>query len=234
VLMQVFASSISRNFCFLAMSGLVLLTGCADQGEITTYRTEKQDDVYEDNHVEGSGRPERTAPPVAAPMAGGSDEAGEPQRMFAAMLIHGDVSWFYKLQGPADPIEEVVPQVTEFIESVEHEGRTAEWELPEGWKEQPGGSFRYATILIPTEDQTLEMSVSMLNTQDDVNQYAADNINRWRGQLGLDPLKVDEIELAGDDATQELWKNTLEDGEIFYVNLVGETQAGGMRPPFAR
>lgn len=64
------------------------------------------------------------------------------------------------------------------------------WTLPKGWSETQGGSMRYASFKIPVEG-TVDASVVVLPGPAG-GELA--NVNRWRGQIGLEPL--DEAALA--------------------------------------
>ncbi len=64
------------------------------------------------------------------------------------------------------------------------------WALPEGWKEAGGTGMRFAT-LTPSGPGRVEVSVVVL-----AGPAGGDlgNVNRWRGQIGLDP--IDDAALA--------------------------------------
>ncbi len=58
------------------------------------------------------------------------------------------------------------------------------WTLPKGWTEAQGGGMRYATLTPPGAGK-VEMSVVVLPGAAG-GELA--NVNRWRGQIGLQPL----------------------------------------------
>lgn len=64
------------------------------------------------------------------------------------------------------------------------------WTLPKGWSEGPGGGMRYATLKPPVQGK-VELSVVVLPgpAGGELN-----NVNRWRGQIGL--LPIDDAGLA--------------------------------------
>jgi len=65
------------------------------------------------------------------------------------------------------------------------------WEIPPGWKEQPPSSMRVGSFLIQgTNGQTADVSVVPLS-----GMAGGDlaNINRWRGQINLDPIEESEL-----------------------------------------
>jgi len=210
---------------------LFSLTGCGGSEEIRTYETRKPDDVYAENHVEGSKPPERVAPPMMS--APSTEAVGEPARMFGAMVRVENQTWFYKLTGPVDEVTELVPQLREYIVSMKYEDGKPVLTKPEGWEQVPGNQFRFATMKIPAEPGPLEMSISPLPSNEEEVLAAVANINRWRGQLGLGEIKSADVESAGDDPKLEISKANQDGRTIYFVNIVGEQQATGMRPPFA-
>src|SRR5262249_15268333 len=96
------------------------------------------------------------------------------------------------------------------------------WTLPSGWRESAGKSpTRFATLRAGTD--SLEVSISSLG------QEASDvknNVNRWRGQLGLKPV-ANDAELAASS------KPITVDGHaahlIDLVGATGETPAAAPR-----
>jgi hypothetical protein len=69
------------------------------------------------------------------------------------------------------------------------QGEKLAWTLPKGWTETKGSGMRYATLQPSVKGKT-EVSIVMLSGT--VGGELA-NVNRWRGQIGLDP--VDEAAL---------------------------------------
>src|SRR5262249_43723522 len=125
-----------------------------------------------------------------------------PPRMLAAILPHGERTWFFKLTGPAPVVGEHKAEFERFVQSVRFpgEGDKPTWAPPEGWREVPepklaprGGVPRFATFALGPRETPLELTVTPLGKE------AADvlpNVNRWRGQLGLGPLTEDELPQA--------------------------------------
>jgi hypothetical protein len=58
------------------------------------------------------------------------------------------------------------------------------WTLPKGWTETQGSGMRYATLTPPGQGK-VEMSVVVLPG---AAGGELNNVNRWRGQIGLPPL----------------------------------------------
>ena len=92
------------------------------------------------------------------------------------------------------------------------------WTVPESWVAKPASGMRAASFLIPGADgQTVEMSVVGLPGP---AGGALANVNRWRRQLGLPPLKTEEL------ATQSTRLQS-EAGAILLVDFTGADQGEG-------
>jgi hypothetical protein len=85
--------------------------------------------------------------------------------------------------------------------------------------------MRAATILIPTDEKPLELSVTSLPWTGAPDELLS-NVNRWRGQMQLGA--TDSQGLA--ECTRELKAG---DATMTVVDLRGRMQSGGMMPPFA-
>jgi hypothetical protein len=89
--------------------------------------------------------------------------------------------------------------------------------LPEGWEQRPGAGPRFATLVIPGEKDGKPLEVSVITlpwkSMDEAGQVLA-NVNRWRGQISLEPLAADDL----DDNVQRV---KLADGEAILVDLHG-------------
>lgn len=124
-------------------------------------------------------------------------EAQEPKfQMTTAIVERPDATWFLKLTGPIDGMEQVREAWALFLDSVRFPDREPEWELPAGWlsggfeeKAIPGGaSMRIANIA--TTHPEVSVSISSLFA----GQELLPNVNRWRGQLGLNPINALQLE----------------------------------------
>ena len=87
--------------------------------------------------------------------------------------------------------------------------------------------MRYATIKVDSAEKPLEMSViTFPKPPGDEESAILLNVNRWRGQLGLEKIAQDE--LADRSKTVKL-----PFGRAVVVYFVGHMQAGGMGGPMA-
>jgi hypothetical protein len=84
---------------------------------------------------------------------------------------------------------------------ISHEGQPS-WQVPASWQEVPGGQFLIAKFNVTgLNNKTAAVNVNM--SAGDGGGLAA-NVNRWRGQLGLQPntemLQPPQIDVAGGKA----------------------------------
>lgn len=202
---------------FLALATL----GC-HHDEIGSYSIPKQSQVDEQNVV------------VPDELKNGDG----PDRMLAAILLHDDDGWFFKLTGPREAVGSQADSFREFLASVRFEpaesesaASTPQWDLPDGWNSSAAGETAaggFATIEVPNANGTpMKLAVSRLPTSSWTDaEYKLANINRWRKQIGLSEMGrahltalTEQIETA--------------DGEATLVDLVGSLDSSGGMPPFA-
>ena len=205
--------------------------GCGKEAEpVTAYSVPKPPPAVRPKGDSATGKPfSRMMNDVgpASDVATG-EQASEPGTMLGAILPRGEDVWFFKLLGPK---EAVVSQAVPFLQLVKslkfQQGRPA-WSLPDGWSEQPGNQFRFATFVIENAEVPLEVTVTTLPMAgQDLPGYLLSNINRWRGQLQLEPLPPDQLD-----------KRTIKvdvDGEpAWLVNIDGTYAGDPMRSPSGR
>ena len=73
----------------------------------------------------------------------------------------------------------------------------------------------------------MELTVTSLSIQGNLDEYVLSNVNRWRGQMQLSPISADQLS----DQSEQI---ELVAERAIMVNLVGSMSAGGTsRPPFA-
>ncbi len=182
------------------------ISGCRQSEDIQTYIVSKE------------------APPPSAAMAA----SGEPtDRMLAAILPAGQQAWFLKVVGPLQAVDAAAPEVEKFFASVRPAAGTAppEWKLPDGWTEQQGTGMRAATITIPADGASLELSVIGLPWSGGPSELL-ENVNRWRGQLQLAPTDIAGLA----DCTRPI---EVGDATLTVVDLRGQFKSSGMSAPFA-
>src|SRR5262249_5676355 len=94
------------------------------------------------------------------------------------------------------------------------------WTAPPEWKVGPPNKNRIATYFVGADDQRLELSVTQFGGT------LLDNVNRWRGQLGLEPITEPDLGQCVKDLDLGAVKAKL-------VDLTGTAGKGGKAPPFA-
>lgn len=150
----------------------------------------------------------------------------EEHRMLGAILPTAENLWFFKLQGPAGPVERQLPPLRTLLESVRFGANgKPQWTLPEGWREGAERPMRFATLVIPQSGGALEVSISSLPRGGvEIDDQLMANVNRWMGQLSQPPISRENLEKYGE------WLN-LPAGKAFLLNITGEPTAG---PPMGR
>jgi hypothetical protein len=155
--------------------------------------------------VEANGQPAQLYD-----VAGTNPASGDATRIVGVIQHRPDATWFYKMTGDADLVAQQKPAFIEFLKSlkmqpaqsqtvlpsghpavgdmgaapaasapVSHEGQP-KWEVPQGWQEVSGGQFLVAKFLVGNGAAAVNVSSSA----GDGGGFL-DNVNRWRGQLGL-------------------------------------------------
>jgi hypothetical protein len=130
-------------------------------------------------------------------------------RIVAAMLSTADSTLFFKMRGNADLTEAQKADFIKWVAAVcnaQTETRSPQmaamppadagapqikWDTPEGWTEVPPSSMRYASFSASTENgDKIDISVVTFAGEGGSDP---DNVNRWRGQIGLPPLDASTV-----------------------------------------
>jgi hypothetical protein len=130
-------------------------------------------------------------------------------RIIAAMLTTANSTLFFKMRGNADLAEAQKADFIKWVAAVCDAQTQAgpprvaaappqatnalqvKWKTPEGWTEVPPSSMRYASFSAPAEDGG-KIDISIVTFPGDGGSDA-DNINRWRGQMGLAPVDANAV-----------------------------------------
>src|SRR5262249_34146214 len=115
-----------------------------------------------------------------------TEAAQREQRMLAAIVPHGDKTWYFKLVGSPDDVAAHQEEFRRFVESSrfsDSPDQPLTWEkIPEKWRRGVKSDLRYATFRLDPAQSKTELTVTPLGRD---SGSVLDNINRWRGQLGL-------------------------------------------------
>ncbi len=71
--------------------------------------------------------------------------------------------------------------------SSRYQGEGISWQLPSDWKQVRAAGMRYMTITAPDN-----IEIAVFSFPDDVGGLLA-NVNRWRGQIGLEPITDEQL-----------------------------------------
>lgn len=143
-------------------------------------------------------------------MTGPAEPGTPPTRLLAAIVPHEGRAWFFTLKAPEPLAASQKAAFEKFIHSIQFptgpaasnspaEGpgpsdrdtdqsfKLVKWKTPDGWEEQPGSnSMRVTSFRVGNNDQHTEVIVSKIP----IGGFGSipDNLNRWRGQVGLEPV----------------------------------------------
>lgn len=208
---------------FLALA----VGGCRPTESITQYTVAKE-----------------PVPPLPSLTLPEPSTSGELMRTIAAMVPQQEQTWYFKMTGPEKAVEAEMENFLRLVSSLKFDkagGTQPSWELPEGWTEEPGSGMRFRTLKTGG-DEPQEVSVIPLDGDATDDDYLLQNINRWRGQLGLPP-KSSKTLFTTNTRTDEARRETLAGRSVVLVNFVGHAQPSDMggsggppfagRPPFA-
>lgn len=196
----------------------VAMLGCGDEEKIVRHEIPKDRSGLE--HLRDSTG---LGGDTSAQKMPSATENGEKDRMVVALASRDDATWFFKLNGPVSRIDETEDQWRSFLENISFdESGKPVWKLPEGWTTAGQKPMRFATLVIDANAPPVELAVSSLAAGQDLLL----NVNRWRGQLGLDP--ADETDLK--DLLTSIQAG---EQELKLFDATGK-MSGGMMAPFAR
>ncbi len=200
---------------------LACACGCIDAPGVTRQRVPKQPTVEV-----GPTVPETTP---GSTSAGPSEPV--PGRMLAAIVPLGQKGWFFKILGASEAVANQQDNFNGLLQSITVDGDRLAWKVPEGWSEQLGAGMRAATFRMGSGDTKLECSVIPLPAEDPTSvEYVLANINRWRGQLGLDAQSADEFSAALEES-DDIQQFELPNGQkVTSVSIEGTISSGKSAP----
>jgi len=157
--------------------------------------------------------------------------------MLAAIVPHGEQTWYFKMVGPPDRVNEHQQEFRRFVESTQFasEGRKrVDWKsVPESWRRESRSKdafagirdLHYAAFRVGADEDRIKVTVTPLASE---SGSVLDNVNRWRRQLSLHsvteadlPKLVHEVKI-GDAAAK-------------FVDFTGMLAPGGApMAPFAK
>jgi hypothetical protein len=151
-------------------------------------------------------------------MTGASESGNPPVSLLSAIVPHEGTTWFFTLKAAAPIVEAQKANFEKFVHSVQFSAarpgteadaspagptqaddahgdpaasnqsfKLAQWKTPAGWQEEPGANtMRVTAFRIGPASDDVEVIVSRI-ARGQMGSFT-DNINRWRDQVGLDPV----------------------------------------------
>ena len=178
-----------------------------------------------------AGGPFAGGPVGTAPFAGGSGmNSRKSGRMLAAIVPAGKMDWFFKIEGADAAVTAQEKNFVSLLTSLRIESDRPQWQTPDSWQELAGSGMRAATFQIGQGPEKLECSVIPLPAPDSTtNDYLLANINRWRGQVGLESISEGQLvsDLAEVDSGEIRALKTSGDIRVLWVNIGGGTGSSG-------
>jgi hypothetical protein len=119
----------------------------------------------------------------------------QKMRLFAAIVPHGEHTWFVRLSGPEAEIDKHKPAFDAFVKSIridDNANPPIHWTTPDGWKELGGDPMAAVAFRIKAE-QPLNATLTHLGKFGEGENTLTGNVNRWRKQLSLPPATDEEI-----------------------------------------
>lgn len=128
----------------------------------------------------------------------------EDRRLMAAILRHGDMTWFFKMVGAPEHLAAQEAKFDAFLHSVRF-GAPADatpakpmvaagseqaeggltYATPKGWTREPARKMMIMSFSAGEGDDKADIAVTRFPTA--VLEDFQSNLNRWRGQVGLPP-----------------------------------------------
>jgi len=207
-------------------------------------------------------------------LSGTETKTQSPQRIVAAIVPHGTLTWFFTLKGPPDAVTAQKANFDAFVKSLKFKGdgggepahahakgdghdhaghdhaghdhaghshgpaepvadRIVFGTLPAGWVEDPTPRpMRAHTVMVEADGKKGEVIISRMPPQ--VAGQLLDNLNRWRGQVGLaettDPKSHPhrDLKVAGTPGYAFDFEGPAKDGQPAKRQIVAMTSQGEM------
>lgn len=110
-------------------------------------------------------------------------------RLLGAIIPLADSVWMVKLAGDAKTVEVRRNEFRLFVESMKFPKEGPEpvtWTMPAGWERAEGRGMRYASLYIPDDG----LVVTIFRFGSDARNMDLLNVNRWRSQMNLPPVRT--------------------------------------------
>ncbi len=196
------------------MFALLLFAGCRPNDPISKTTEPRIDYANADRlkQVQAMPEPAGNAEKIATRTLGAISENEE------------GASWFFKMRGPAEEVgkqESAFDSLLASVDFTKQRDKPVNWQMPEGWHEGPDKG-RYATLVTGPAVDAVEVSVMR------VGGSLLDNVNRWRGEVGLEKITADDLKTCTREVTTKQGK------KLMRVDVSGMAKPGPAMAPFMK
>ena len=155
-----------------------------------------------------------------------------PARILAAIVPHKESVYYVKATVAPSRFTTTVDELKSVIEKLTFSANDEpQWTLPEGWEQLPGSGISIATLQVSKISPPIRFAVTVLGgPESSWDNYLEENVNRWRGQVGLENASLKEQRQSMTEIKRE--------GEpipAYIVDITGSRSTdapSGMRAPF--
>ena len=166
---------------------------------------------------------------------GNDGRSGKPSCILGVIVPRDDEAWFFKLTGDVELAQREKENFEAFVQSVKFDVAAPEspvrpapapgpiavtpkglsqWKVPEGWQSAAGNQFSLAAFAVKEGPNSIQTTVSRAGGD------LLENLNRWRGQLGLAAWSTQEMKKTAKTLSIDGHDGTL-------VDLVGKDARTG-------
>jgi len=236
----------ARRFMIAGPIGLALLVlpvqvGCEPPPAVRVYDAPKSDTEFVAGPLAGTssapmslgGASGGAASQGASSQGSGSQVGGQnaasgPRRILGAILPLESGCYFLKASDTPDRLEPLMEGFLSIVQGFaidEQTGRPSN-AMPSGWKMNPRNDIALAEFVSPESTGGVKFTVTALAMpgEKDWPEYLLSNVNRWRGQLKIDPVSLETL-------NDSLIAVPRGDGKLpSYIFDAEGTGSGGMAP----
>ncbi len=179
----------------LALLALPALIGCDPPPVVRVYDAPKSDTEFVSGPLAGTGRGSVSLGSVgsAVPNAGVPSVSG-PRRILGAILPLDSGCYFLKATDSPERLEPLMSDFHTIVSNFAIDANTGKPSnaLPSGWVMNPRNDIALAEFVSPEATGSVKFTVTALAMpeQKDWPEYLLSNVNRWRGQLKVEPVDL--------------------------------------------
>jgi len=214
----------------MALLVLPALIGCDPPAVVRVYDAPKSDTEFVSGPLagsSGSGPISLGSVGSAGPNVGAPSVAG-PRRILGAILPLDSGCYFLKATDSPERLEPLMSDFHTIVTSFAIDANTGKPSnaLPTGWVMNPRNDIALAEFVSPEATGSIKFTVTALAMpeQKDWPEYLLSNVNRWRGQLKIEPVDLKTL-------NDSLISVSRGDGLLpSYIFDATGTGSGGMAP----